>query len=46
MITTLHPKYFINGNNKQLKGERIPEDKLIFWKYVKFVRILKMSWSF
>ena len=30
MITTLHPKYFINGNNKQLKGERIPEDKLIF----------------
>ena len=46
MITTLHPKYFINGNNKQLKGERIPEDKLIFWKYVKFVRILKMSWAF
>lgn len=30
MITTLHPKYFIDGDNKQLKGGKIPEDKLVF----------------
>lgn len=30
MITTLHPKYFLERNDKQCKGEQIPEDKLIF----------------
>ena len=30
MITTLHPKYFIDGNNKQLKGKNIPTDKFVF----------------
>lgn len=30
MITTIHPRYFLNGHDKQLKGEKIPEDKLIF----------------
>lgn len=30
MITTLHPKYFLDGDNKQLIGEPIPEDKFIF----------------
>ncbi|MBP6731507.1 MAG: hypothetical protein KA149_05580 [Chitinophagales bacterium] len=30
MITTIHPKYFLEGNNKQLIGSKIPEDKLIF----------------
>ena len=30
MITTLHPKYFIDGNNKQLKGKNIPKDKFVF----------------
>lgn len=30
MITTLHPKYFLEGNDKQLKGGKIPSDKLIF----------------
>lgn len=29
MITTLHPKYFLDAHNNELKGE-IPEDKLIF----------------
>ena len=32
MITTIHPKYFLDGNNKQIKGEPIPKDKLIFLK--------------
>ena len=32
MITTIHPKYFLDGNDKQIKGEPIPEDKLIFIK--------------
>lgn len=30
MITTIHPKYFLSGHDKQLRGEKIPEDKLIF----------------
>jgi hypothetical protein len=30
LITTIHPKYFLDGNEKQVKGEKIPEDKLIF----------------
>lgn len=30
MITTLHPKYFIDRDNKQIENEDIPEDKLIF----------------
>ncbi len=30
MITTLHPKYFLDGDNKQLTGGKIPADKLIF----------------
>jgi hypothetical protein len=30
MITTIHPKYFLNANNKEIKGESIPEDKLVF----------------
>lgn len=30
MITTLHPKYFIDGDNKNLKGKRIPKDKFVF----------------
>lgn len=30
MITSIHPQYFLKGNNKQLKGGKIPEDKLIF----------------
>ncbi|MFH7018603.1 hypothetical protein [Flavobacterium sp. FlaQc-47] len=29
MITTLHPKYFLDAHNNQLEGG-IPEDKLIF----------------
>jgi len=32
MITTIHPKYFLERNNKQTKNEPIPEDKLIFIK--------------
>ena len=30
MITTIHPKYFLEGNDKQLIGGKIPEDKLVF----------------
>ena len=30
MITTLHPKYFIDRDNKQFKGEKLPKDKFIF----------------
>lgn len=30
MITTLHPTYFIDGDNKQLKEKNIPKDKFIF----------------
>jgi hypothetical protein len=32
MITTLHPKYFIDRNNKRCIGEKIPENELIFIK--------------
>lgn len=30
MITTLHPKYFIDGDNKQIKGKNIPKDNFVF----------------
>lgn len=30
MITTIHPKYFFDRDNKQIKREKIPEDNLIF----------------
>lgn len=30
MITTIHPKYFLEGNDKQSSGGKIPEDKLVF----------------
>lgn len=30
MITTIHPKYFLEGNNKEIFGGKIPEDKLVF----------------
>lgn len=30
MITTIHPKYFLKGNNQQIQGKTIPEDKLVF----------------
>ncbi|MCJ8209897.1 hypothetical protein MUY27_09265 [Mucilaginibacter sp. RS28] len=30
MITTIHPKYFVERNNRETKGEKIPEDRLIF----------------
>lgn len=30
MITTIHPKYFLDGNDKQIYNEKIPEDKLVF----------------
>jgi hypothetical protein len=30
MITTIHPKYFLDRDNKQINGEKIPEDNLIF----------------
>lgn len=30
MITTIHPKYFLEGNDKQSIGGKIPEDKLVF----------------
>ncbi len=30
MITTIHPKYFLDGNDKQFHNEQIPEDKLVF----------------
>lgn len=30
MITTIHPKYFLEGNDKQSIGGEIPEDKLVF----------------
>lgn len=32
MITSLHPKYFIDGDNKIQRGRAIPKDKLIFLK--------------
>jgi hypothetical protein len=30
MITTIHPTYFLSRDNKQIEGEKIPEDNLIF----------------
>ena len=30
MITTLHPKYFVDRDNREVQNEKIPEDKLIF----------------
>lgn len=35
MITTIHPKYFLNGNNNQSYAEKIPEDKLVFIEIAK-----------
>lgn len=32
MITSLHPKYFIDGDNKVQRDTAIPKDKLIFLK--------------
>lgn len=32
LVTTIHPKYFLERDNKQCLGEPIPEDKLIFLK--------------
>lgn len=32
MITTIHPKYFLDGHDKEIKGGKIPSDKLIFLK--------------
>ncbi len=32
MITTIHSKYFLDANDKILKGVKIPDDKLIFIK--------------
>ena len=29
-ITTLHPKCFIDGDNKQIKGKNIPKDNFVF----------------
>ncbi|RYD83106.1 MAG: hypothetical protein EOP53_01770 [Sphingobacteriales bacterium] len=41
MISTIHPKYFLEGNNNQNYKTKIPEDKLVFSKLAKFVRLLK-----
>lgn len=30
MITTLHPKYFLDRDNKQIRNEESPKDKLVF----------------
>lgn len=30
MITTIHPKYFLEGNDKETRGGKIPDDKLVF----------------
>jgi hypothetical protein len=35
MITTIHPKYFLDGNDKQSIGGKIPEDKLVFIEIAK-----------
>lgn len=32
LVTTIHPKYFLERDNKQCRGEPTPEDKLIFLK--------------
>ena len=39
MITTIHPKYFLDGNDKQLIGGKIPEEKLMFIEIVKVCKI-------
>lgn len=30
MITSIHPKYFLNGDGKQNHREKVPEDKIVF----------------
>ncbi|MFW0714434.1 hypothetical protein [Pedobacter sp. N23S346] len=30
MITTIHPKYFNDRDNREIEGESIPEDKIVF----------------
>jgi len=30
MITSIHPKYFLERDNQESRGEKIPEDKLVF----------------
>ena len=35
MITTIHPKYFLDGNDKESIGGKIPEDKLVFIEITK-----------
>lgn len=32
MITTIHPRYFLDGNNIKIEGKPIPKDNLIFIK--------------
>ncbi len=32
MITTIHPKYFIDRNDKRIIGEPIPKNELVFIK--------------
>lgn len=38
LITTIHPKYFLDRDNKDTRGEKIPEDKLIFLEIGKICR--------
>lgn len=35
MITTIHPKYFLEGHDKEIYGGKIPEDKLVFIELAK-----------
>lgn len=35
MITTIHPKYFLDGNVKHSISGKIPEDKLVFIEIAK-----------
>ena len=30
MITSIHPKYFLERDNQQIRGEPIPEDEIVF----------------
>ncbi len=30
MVTTIHPKYFLERDNREVRNERVPEDKLVF----------------
>ena len=32
MITTIHPRYFLDGDEKYLEGNKFPDDKMIFLK--------------